>query len=125
MEQHCYKYYFGMLSEDKTMIDHLVLYIDTIHDDESRTVEVPLLKKTFEKGNIIEPFFEAISAIQKEFGMYSSDRAFVMPAWQGDEEPVRHNIQFEKLAKYIKAMEDEKFNKDIEKPIQKNFWDFI
>jgi len=125
MKQHCYKYYFGMLSEDKTTIEHLVTYIDTIKGDGSRTVEVPMLSKTFYGKDIMEPFFEAMKEIESSFGEYDDSRKFIMPAWQDDTEHARHNIPFDKVTNYLNIIETKKIEKDIADLVQKNFWELI
>lgn len=141
--QHCYKYYLALLNDDMTMIEHLILYIDTIKPN-GRTVVIPGLEKTFESEDLLEAFLTAMRYIQDFFGCRDNDKTFITPAWQNETEYIQHNIPYEagemklpekeildshdqilkefheKLAKNQK-----KCDTDIAKVTNENFWDML
>jgi hypothetical protein len=64
------KKWYGYLSNDKKMIDHLVLVEFIYFDDDSFEVKVPLLNLTFETKD----FAEAISTPDKNILIYLKDK---------------------------------------------------
>lgn len=141
--QHCYKYYMGLLNEDMTMIKHLILYIDTI-GEEDRTVVVPGLDKTFHTEDMLQAFTDAMKYIQDHFEHYDNDKTFVTPAWQGETEYIKHDIPYEDgkikmpegetLDTHDQILQEfgqkllekqEKLDPEIVEIVDKNFWELV
>ncbi|MCX5847746.1 MAG: hypothetical protein NTW12_15555 [Deltaproteobacteria bacterium] len=64
------KKWYGYLSNDKKMIDHLVLVEFKYYDDDSFDVKVPLLNLEFETKD----FSEAINIPDKNISIYLKDK---------------------------------------------------
>ena len=117
------KYYLVLTNKDKTMINHLVLYTDD-HDNQERSISVPFLNKTFRSnGNSIEPFFSAMNTIKDHLN--HQGKSFVTIAWQGDAEPIRHDI-------ILKGSSYNIFKNNVKQQIENkqdvetyNFWDLV
>jgi hypothetical protein len=64
------KKWYGYLSNDKRMIDHLILVEFNYYDDDSFEVKVPLLNLVFET----EDFSEAINIPDENISIYLKDK---------------------------------------------------
>jgi hypothetical protein len=126
LKQCCHKYYLGMLNDDMTMIDHLVLYIDTILPN-GRKVVVPCVDKTFESEDSLRAFFNAKVFVQDFFGHKDDSRTFIMPAPEDETEIVKHNIPYQILREFGEKIEknQKKCDPDIAKVINDNFWSLL
>jgi len=141
------KNYLGLLNNDKTMIEYLVLYEDTIdRNGKNRQIYVPLLDKTFKSEDNMRAFHEAMHAIEEYVGWNGkSENSFISVAWQGEVTTVRTNIPFDEKGHIIikndvlddlhNQLLEEFYDRFVEKqkdkeqkPVEtdtKNFWDLV
>lgn len=116
------KKYLALLNKSKTMINHLVLYIDD-YDNQNRSIYVPLLKQTFTSdGDLIEPFFNAMKAIKDNFN--HEGKSFITTAWQSDDVAVRHNINVEN-GEYDIFENSAQQTSEKQESETYNFWDLV
>lgn len=96
-EKHERKKWYGYLSPDKRIVEHLVLVIIDQFEDYSTEVEIPLLKIHLSQSDRLSALRAAGEAIYdyliQEYGIsYENDHQFMSVAFQDETDSVKHQV---------------------------------
>lgn len=96
-EKHERKKWYGYLSSDKTIVDHLILVVIDQFEDYSTEVEIPFLNLHLSESDRLSALQTATKAIddyfvKKQGLFYGSDRQFMTVAFQEETDPIKHQV---------------------------------
>jgi hypothetical protein len=91
------KRWYGYPSQDKSIVEYLVLVIIDEFDDKSIDIEIPLLKLFFTTNDHLAAMQTAIKSIdeylmQHHRKSYDNNQQFITTAYCETTEPFRHNV---------------------------------
>jgi DNA-directed RNA polymerase subunit RPC12/RpoP len=91
------KKWYGYLSPDKTIVEHLVLVVIDQFEDYSTEVEIPLLNLHLSESDRLSGLQVAAEAVSQylmnQYGLsYKNDHQFVTVAFQDETNPVKHKV---------------------------------